>query len=264
MTTLESTLLHGWRALAFVGHYGGMESLGERGSNKILRYHSVGGNGYDDISPAYLRRQIEFLDSEYEVVDLPEALTPGRTKRVALTFDDGAQDFYDNVVPVLHEFDVPATVFVIADALTTSSYSHTDDFHYEYMGLDELSELVDDPLVTVGNHTRSHPNLRTVDAERLPDEIVGSRETLEDLLDVDVTRFCYPYGAFDDRAAELVRETHDIGVGGRGRREAISWATDPAQVPRVNGANPHWEVSWDLSDTATRIGTYCDRFLGSV
>lgn len=263
MPSTESILLRGWRAVAFVGHHSRIASLYDDGANCVLRYHSVGGGFYDDIQPERLRRDIEYLQRHYEIVDLPEVLRPGEGARIALTFDDGYRDFHRHVVPILHEYDVPATVFAIADAVDDPSFTHNDRYDYEYMDRAELTTLVDDDLVTVGNHTRSHRDLSGLPRDELEREIVGAKHRLEDLLGTDVRRFCFPYCVRDERAAAFVRETHDVGVAAQGRRETISAGTDPATVPRINGANPPWEVRWDLSAPARLLGAACDRFLGA-
>lgn len=262
MISSASLMLRGWRLVALIGYYSRISRLYD-GANGVLRYHSVGGGYHDNVSPDRLRRDIEYLDRNYEIVDLPAVLDSRGSNRVALTFDDGYRDFYEHVVPILHEYDVPATVFVIADAVDDPSFTHNDRFDYEYMGRQELGALVDDDLVTIGNHTRSHPDLSAVPTERLQDEIVGAKRWLEELLGVDIDRFCYPYCKFDARALELVRESHAFGVAGRGRREAIGAETDPAAIPRAIGANPPWEMRWDLSRPATVVGGFLDQIVGS-
>ncbi|WP_436929319.1 polysaccharide deacetylase family protein [Halosimplex halobium] len=262
MLVSESQLLRAWRTVAFVGHFSGVESLSSRGTNKIVAYHSVGGGFHDDIAPDRLRRDIEYLDTHYELVDLPAVREPSDEKRIALIFEDGYRDFAEHVVPVLREYEVPATVFVIADAIDDPSFTHNDRFDYEYMDRGDLLALLDEELVTIGNHTRTHPKLAEVSPDRLEREIVGAKRRLERALGVDVDRFSYPYNSCDERAAELVRRSHDIGVAGRGRREYISADTDPEVVPQVNGANPFWEVRWDLSDAGTFVGSVADRLVG--
>lgn len=262
MVQTESFMLRGWRTVAFVGYHSGISSMYDSGANRVLRYHSVGGGYYDSISPDRLRRDIEYLNRHYDIVDLPDVLRSSGAKRIALTFDDGYRDFYRYVVPILHEYDVPATVFVIGATIDDPSFNHNDLFDYEYMSRDELRTLVGDDLVTIGNHTWSHPDLSDTPSDRLEREIVEAKRELEERLDTEIGRFCYPYCRFDERAVELVRETHDIGVAGRGRREAVSINTDPAVVPRIIGGNPPWEVRWDLSGPATLIGSALDRFVG--
>ena len=70
------------------------------------------------VTPAHLRARLELLrDEGYRVLPLDEALTrlydgtlPPRS--VALTFDDGTTDFARLAVPLLAEFDAPATVYL--------------------------------------------------------------------------------------------------------------------------------------------------------
>ena len=123
--------------------------------------------------------------------------------------------------------------------------------------------LVENPRVAVGNHTQSHPNLSECSATELEAEILGAKDRLEGVLGTDIDRFCYPFCRADDRATEYVRASHEIGVAGRGRREAITVDTDPAALPRINGANPPWEVRWDLSAAATVVGSACEWAMGS-
>lgn len=263
MPSNESLLLRAWRAVAFAGHHARIARLYDDRADAVLRYHSVGGGFYDSIPPERFRRDVEYLQRNHEIVDLPEVLGPGSADRVALTFDDGYRDFHRNVLPILREYDVPATVFVIADAVDDRSFVHNDKYDYEYMDRSELADLADEPLVTVGNHSRSHPDLSELSRAELEREIVGAQRDLEELLGTEVRRFCYPFCDPEPRAAAVVRESHDIGVAAQGRRQTITAETDPATVPRINGANPPWEVRWDLSAPARRLGAACDRFLGS-
>jgi peptidoglycan/xylan/chitin deacetylase (PgdA/CDA1 family) len=261
MRSREDALLSWWRRLAFVGHYTGADALVADETNRILRYHSVGGGFYDNISPEYFREQLAYLTDAYDVVDLPDVLDRSDEKRVALTFDDGYRDFYDHVLPALREYEVPATVFVIADAVENPDFTHNGRFDYEYMTGAQLRELVDEELVTVGNHTVTHPRLTELSRDRLEREIVAGKQRLEELLGTDVSRFCYPFGDFDERAATVVRETHDFGTVSRGRFEGITPGTDPATIPRINGAEPSFEFRWNLSDAATRVGRLGHRVL---
>ncbi|WP_336035219.1 polysaccharide deacetylase family protein [Halobacterium yunchengense] len=254
MWTPDELLLTGWRALAFVGDYTGVAAMAPEETNRVLRYHSVGGGFYDDISPGYFREQLDYLTDAYEVVDLPGVLERGDEKRVALTFDDGYRDFYEYVVPILREYDVPATVFVPVRAVEDREFAHNSRFDYEYVTEAQLRELADEDLVTVGNHTVTHPRLTEVSDDRVEAEIVGGKQRLEALLGTEVTRFCYPFNDYDERAVAVVRETHDLGVASQGRYRGVTPETDPATVPRINGANPAYEFRWDLSDAAVRVG----------
>ena len=90
----------------------------------ILGYHGVSAadehlwDGELYIPPALLRERFAWLrDEGYRVLPLAEAVPrlydgtlPPRA--VALTFDDGAEDFYTVARPLLEEFGFPATVYL--------------------------------------------------------------------------------------------------------------------------------------------------------
>jgi peptidoglycan/xylan/chitin deacetylase (PgdA/CDA1 family) len=90
----------------------------------ILCYHGVSlGDEHEALPELYLpptlfRRRLELLRArDCSVLPLGEALARLREgtlppRAVALTFDDGTQDFAARAVPLLREFDVPATVYV--------------------------------------------------------------------------------------------------------------------------------------------------------
>lgn len=90
----------------------------------ILGYHGVSSDDEHEwdgalyIPPALLRRRFEILRrGGYHVLALGEALRRlyERTlpeRAVAITFDDGAYDFYTQALPILKEFEYPATVYL--------------------------------------------------------------------------------------------------------------------------------------------------------
>lgn len=92
------------------------------------RFASVGHEGGHDAARfrallSYLRRVGVHLVSVEDLVDAAIAradsrATPGRdVPTVAFTVDDGYRDFLDVAVPILAEFDCPATAFVVPDVI---------------------------------------------------------------------------------------------------------------------------------------------------
>jgi peptidoglycan/xylan/chitin deacetylase (PgdA/CDA1 family) len=71
------------------------------------------------------------------------------------------------------------------------------------MSWDELKAFADDPLVTIGAHTITHPNLARQSEEMALNELKTSRARIEAALDRPVLHLAYPYG---DRAAAGTRE----------------------------------------------------------
>ncbi len=215
----------------------------------MLVYHSVGGGGYDDIPQTQFRRQLEWLTDAYEVVDLPAVREPGERKRVALTFDDALESFDETVLPLLREYSVPATVFVIGGSLGDDP-TVTELRGEPLMTAERLRAVADDPLVTVGSHTTNHVPLTELDDESaLRAEITGGAERIEAELGVSVDRFSYPFYDWSPAVHDVVREEHEYAVRGQGSEALITAETDPHLIPRINGAAPLSTLKFTVSDS---------------
>jgi peptidoglycan/xylan/chitin deacetylase (PgdA/CDA1 family) len=63
--------------------------------------------------------------------------------------------------------------------------------------------------IEIGAHTRTHPNLSSVDSITMESEVRGSRDDLiKDGL--SPTSFAYPYGIVDDRTRAVVAKSYEI------------------------------------------------------
>ena len=58
----------------------------------------------------------------------------------------------------------------------------------------------------IGSHTMTHPRLTEIPENDAREEITSSKKQLEDLFEVPVKHFCYPFGDYNQRIVELVRE----------------------------------------------------------
>ncbi len=235
-----------------------LSSLLSDDRDAVLMYHSVDDrpsfeNLYGNITPTRLERDLRYVLNEYRVTDL-RSLTGSRDrKRIAVTFDDGFHNFYTNVVPILRKYDVPATVFVtpgIIDNPELTKVAHNGitklpvAIETVLMDEEQLLDLVAEPLVTIGNHTRTHQPLDELNPAGQRREITGGKEDLEDLLDISVWEFSYPYGAFDSTSAAIVKEEHDLAV--TGEHELVEKEIDVVHIPRINAHVEEIKLRKDL------------------
>jgi peptidoglycan/xylan/chitin deacetylase (PgdA/CDA1 family) len=127
------------------------------------------------------------------------------TKKCAvITFDDGFSDFYRHAFPALSRHHFSATVFV------PTAYIGTQPIKFkgkDCLTWNEIRELRKHGIV-FGSHTVTHPQLSTLDATAVRNEIVDSKRTIEDNLGEPVDGFAYPY-AFPEEKVSFVRMLRD-------------------------------------------------------
>jgi peptidoglycan/xylan/chitin deacetylase (PgdA/CDA1 family) len=107
-------------------------------------------------------------------------------KIAVITFDDGYVSVYNRAWPILEECAFPATVYVC------SSFPGL----YNYLTWDHI-KILHSGGVEIGSHSHTHPALTTVSPTALTQEIVGSKQILEQKLGAKINSFCYPTGAYN-------------------------------------------------------------------
>lgn len=172
----------------------------------VLMYHMIGPqkNNAAIENPDNFRRQMKYLkDHGYHPITMQELydyVTKGSAlpeKPVCITFDDGYEDSYKIVYPVMKEMGFPWTVFVITD----------DVGRPNYLTWDQLKEMANSHTVTIANHTLSHPKLHNLGTKAEKEkEIVGANQALKYHLGIDNVWLAYPYGDYDDEVIDICKK----------------------------------------------------------
>jgi peptidoglycan/xylan/chitin deacetylase (PgdA/CDA1 family) len=118
-------------------------------------------------------------------------------KPVLITFDDGYRDVLANAAPVLERLGMPATAYVITGRISGSDVS--------FLSWAQLHALEQDG-VEIGSHTVHHAEIPGLSDPAALQELIQSRQALEQHLHHPVQWFAYPAGRFDPRSEELVRQ----------------------------------------------------------
>jgi peptidoglycan/xylan/chitin deacetylase (PgdA/CDA1 family) len=268
-----SVLVRAYRLLGTAGTLAGLHEPEFARRDAVLMYHSVRPagevrEGTSDVTREAFRRHLAYYTDRFEVVDLPRVV-PGvdpdpTRKRVALTFDDGYRDFYTEVRPLLHEFGVPATVFVVPGFVggrRRREQAMNTGHLFDVLTAEQLGDLADDDLVTVGNHTLTHHHLgKHHDRDLIESEVLDARDELESRFGLDVDRFSYPNGGHNATSVEVVRGSHGLAVLDESRRP-VRAADDPVLLPRIDAGLPFEQVKWQLSDANAALVDAADRVL---
>jgi peptidoglycan/xylan/chitin deacetylase (PgdA/CDA1 family) len=110
----------------------------------------------------------------------------------------------------------------------------------EYMSPEEVSELENHPLFTIGAHTHTHSLLSSLSSEEARAEIQGGLDRLQGMINAPIRHFSYPYGGCSSATSDMVK---DIGFDSAVTTQPVAVNArhhSPQQLPRI-------EVQ-DLSD----------------
>ncbi len=194
--------------------------------SSVLAYHKVDNRfelGLTTVSPKSFSRHLTAIQSAGFKI---ECGRPDSERVVCLTFDDGYDCFYRNVVPSLDSRGAKAIVFVISGFMgSTNSWdvrlSYKPFRHMTAKQVEEVAKLG----FTVGSHTRSHKDLTRLDAASLSSELRDSKKQLEDVTGAEVDALSFPYGRYNQRAAEAAFEAgykRLFGLGSVSREGVIA------------------------------------------
>lgn len=144
------------------------------------------------VTPNVFHQQMQYLaEHGYHTVTITQlrAYFHGRgslpQKAVALTFDDGYQDFYTAAFPILREFDFTATEYVVS--------GFVDDANQHSLRRWQLLEL-SVYGIEIGAHTFNHPDLTRLPPGQVSSQLGPPRKALEAMIGAPVLDFAYPAG----------------------------------------------------------------------
>lgn len=190
-----------------------------KGKGLILAYHRVNSSGKDPIAVTVENFQSQmkyFYDKGYTSLTLAEffmrlAQDNMPRKTLVLTFDDGYCDNYLFAFPILKHYGFRGTIFLISEYIGTSRPfpmdmdKEWDEFTEEDLPLtwEQVLEMKEYGM-EFGSHTCSHRHLDELQEKEMINEIVESKNLIEQKVKSQVKSFCYPSGRFNNQIKETV------------------------------------------------------------
>ncbi len=185
---------------------------------KVLMYHRI----VEDslllhayswcVMQSQFRRQLLFLKrwgftaiNFEDLAGFRQGTRPLPRRPVILTFDDGYDGVFHHALPVMRESQARGTAFVLGDrTIRTNQWDEPAGFEgASLMDNEKILELRQSGF-EIGSHSMSHPDLTRVKISRAWDEIVRSKDAIEELVGTPVISFAYPFGASSRDVEELV------------------------------------------------------------
>lgn len=197
-----------------------------------VMYHRFGDGRYPstNIRMNQFEAHIEELEKDkYNVLPLPEiveAFAEGRELppyTVAITVDDAYLSLYENAWPVLKEAGFPFTLFVATQPVDSGSSN--------YMSWDQIREIADSDLVTIGSQAHEHPHMPAQSAAANLADLRESQDRFKAELGQAPDLFAYPYGEYSESVVQVVREIGFEAAFGQ-HSGAMARTMDRFKLPR--------------------------------
>lgn len=184
----------------------------------ILMYHNIAKEpGFNTVAVKQFKNQLDFIiENGYRIVSMDnyvEALKNNNFHKhnICITFDDAYRSLEEEVIPILEERNLPATVFVPAGFI--GKYNVWDEeisnTRLEILNEHELRKLSKNRLVTIGSHGVSHQPLSKLNSGEMRNEIVDSKNQLKEITGSEIKYFSYPFGQhkhFNSTTIQVIKE----------------------------------------------------------
>ncbi len=157
-------------------------------------------NGYTPMSIK------ELYDAINGKIELPE-------KPILITFDDGYYSNYEYIFPILKEYKVKASIFIVTDNIGK------EIDNVKYLSWDNCLEMQNSGLIEIYSHSTKHIFYNKVPVREIRDDVLESYKIMEENLGKkDLKVFAYPYGAYTNETVRALKnngidmQLYDIGI----------------------------------------------------
>lgn len=129
------------------------------------------------------------LQAEPAAKIIPESSNK-ELKRVAITFDDGPDEYFTpQVLDILKEYNVKATFFIVGSVASKNP---------------DVLKRIDEEGHVVASHGWSHSNFTKMSDKKIAQELQKTNDLIEEITGKPTSLFRLPYGDFNQRVLETV------------------------------------------------------------
>jgi len=182
-----------------------------------------------EITPAAFEAQMkELKDRGITVISLQDLLAWKRGEKnippraAVVTFDDGWKSQYEVAWPIMKKYGYPFTMFIYTEGVRGGSLGGGEAITWE-----QLADMRDNG-VDIQDHSATHQDLREGHTimlaapggkktrtkltgpqyeEWMKNEVVGSKQLLEQRLGIKVNCFAVPFGNYNEHVKEIARNS---------------------------------------------------------
>ena len=215
----------------------------------ILEYHMVQEANPDkayeyNVPPAEFEAQLDYLEQQgYTTISIRDYLRAKKglqqlpDKPVILTFDDGYESNYTELLPILEKRGLKATIFMVGNDIGKENY----------MSWDQLKDI-QHRGVEIGSHTANHLPLTSMSLDEARDEVKLSKLLMEWNGVNTIYTLSYPNGKYTAELLDMLKEEEYLAAV-TGDAGLNTFETNPYLLQRINIPHPLFgltEFKWRL------------------
>jgi peptidoglycan/xylan/chitin deacetylase (PgdA/CDA1 family) len=130
---------------------------------------------------------------------------------VLMTFDDAYFDLAEYALPAIHQRGFGAEIMIVSGLIgATNKWNEKELADKHKLMTEEQIRDWNRKGIEFGAHSRTHPDLRTLQDLELNSEVEGSRDDLGKILGSRPRSFAFPYGHYNEAVLRVVRENFDL------------------------------------------------------
>lgn len=168
----------------------------------ILMYHSISSGNSLRVPKSEFASHMKWLkDNDYVTLSPEEAYRVFTTnsmpskKSVLITFDDGYTDNYTKAFPVLKQYEMKATIFMIEQSIGRPNHL-TDE---------QMDEMMSHGI-SIESHTIHHLELNRLSKQQQEEELKGSKTFFDQRFSQRTRMVSYPVGRYNEETLKLAKE----------------------------------------------------------
>ena len=175
-----------------------------------LMYHRFNENKYPstNIKMEIFKDQMSIIrDLGYEYYNPKffeeEFNKPKEKKKILITIDDGFKSFYNEAWPYLKKNKIPFILFVSTEPVGK----------HGYMTWDEIKEIDNSEIGTIGHHSHTHEYLIDMSEEDFVNDIETATKIFEKKLGYVPSIFSYPFGEYSLYMKNYISKNFNVAFG---------------------------------------------------
>lgn len=202
----------------------------------IVTYHHITEDADEtsEITKEKFEEHIKYLkENDYQTVTFDDLLNYVEKgielpeKPIIITFDDGYLSNYEIAYPILKQYEMKATIFMIGSTVgNLENYKETDYPIIPHFTMAQAKEMVESGVITIQSHTydmhqwapyetgdKIRENILKLDGETemeyieiVKNDIEKSRSQIEEL-GIELNTLAYPSGKYDTLANVALKES---------------------------------------------------------